>query len=182
MTKVLGIDPSATATGLAALSPSPGLINGARRPIVGLAREFKPKTIGLKRALQISDHVVATVEEVQPDLAVVEGYAFSNQHTLATLVEIGTLIRLMLLRLGVPYLEPTASQVKKFATGNGNANKDLVLLNVYKRWGIEAPTNNVSDALAMGAIGLAHLGQLEPLTKEQAKIVSEIRKVTPEML
>lgn len=39
--------------------------------------------------------------------------------------------------------------LKKFVTGKGNSKKELILLEVYKRWGIEFKNNNLADAFVL---------------------------------
>ena len=39
--------------------------------------------------------------------------------------------------------------LKKFITGKGNAKKELMLLKVYKRWGVEFNDNNMADAYSL---------------------------------
>lgn len=72
----------------------------------------------------------------------------------------------------------TPSQVKKFATGRGNASKDEVLLAVARRYpDVEVADNNQTDALVLAAIGAAAMG--EPfngsLTAAQQEIVEAVR-------
>ena len=49
-------------------------------------------------------------------------------------------------------IEPT--KLKKFATGKGNAKKELMLLNVYKKWGISFENNNSADAYSLARMAL----------------------------
>lgn len=39
--------------------------------------------------------------------------------------------------------------LKKFITGKGNAKKDLILLNVYKKFGIEFNNSDLADAFSL---------------------------------
>lgn len=49
--------------------------------------------------------------------------------------------------LDIEYIELSASGVKKFATGNGNAGKPLMIEFAKKLWGYEGKDDNEADAL-----------------------------------
>jgi len=49
--------------------------------------------------------------------------------------------------MGIEYLELSASEIKKFATGNGNANKALMIESAKTVWGYEGNDDNEADAL-----------------------------------
>ncbi len=77
-----------------------------------------------------------------------------------------------------PPLLVTPSQVKKFATGKGNAGKDEVLLAVARRYpDVQIKNNNEADALVLAAIGAAAME--EPfngtLTKYQKEVIEAVR-------
>jgi crossover junction endodeoxyribonuclease RuvC len=60
--------------------------------------------------------------------------------------------------------------LKKYAAGKGNAKKQEMLLQIYKRWGIEFNDDNAADsyALARLAAGSAQ-GEIESAIVEQIK-------------
>lgn len=49
--------------------------------------------------------------------------------------------------LGLDYIEMATGAIKKFATGNGNAKKDLMIKFASKLWGYEGEDDNEADAL-----------------------------------
>lgn len=49
--------------------------------------------------------------------------------------------------LDIEYIEFSASSVKKFATGNGNANKKLMVEYSKKLWGYKGEDDNEADAI-----------------------------------
>ena len=52
--------------------------------------------------------------------------------------------------------------LKKFVTGKGNVKKDQMKLAVFKRWGVEFPTTDETDAYALAQWGQARLrGELK---------------------
>lgn len=46
----------------------------------------------------------------------------------------------------------TPGQIKKFTTGKGNAKKELMMKEVYKRWGFETDSHDVADAYAIARL------------------------------
>ena len=60
--------------------------------------------------------------------------------------------------------------LKKYATGKGTAKKQEMLLQIYKRWGVEINDDNAADAYALGrlAAGLA-IDAIERETQEKLK-------------
>ena len=46
----------------------------------------------------------------------------------------------------------TPSKIKKFITGKGNSKKELMLKEIYKRWGFETDNHNTGDAYAIAQL------------------------------
>jgi crossover junction endodeoxyribonuclease RuvC len=110
-------------------------------------------------------------------MIVIEGYSLNmkNASSVVPLVEVGCAVRLMLYLDGLTWFDPRAPEVKKFATGKGNAPKDVVMMHVLKRWGHESKTNNTADAYVCAAMGLAASDQL-PGTNAEMRAVAEKMK------
>lgn len=161
---VFGIDPS-TITGVCVL--------GATSQTVLEKIEVRHKGSGLERAIGIGGKVGDLLDKYEPDLVVIEGYAFANTNTLALLVEVGTMIRYAVYSRNVEVLQVAPTSLKKFITGKGTGAKDKVMLEAYKRWGIEG-TNNEVDAYGLAMMGSAYLGHLQmpALNSESLKKVS----------
>ena len=47
------------------------------------------------------------------------------------------------------------SSLKKFVIGSGKGEKNLMLLHVFKKWGIEAVNDDEADAVALARVGVA---------------------------
>jgi len=145
--KTVGIDPSATSTGICIVG------DGFEQ---GKAIHFINEK-GMQRVQSIAKEVGRTLGIWEPKLAVVEGYAYGNHHTLVTLVEVGTIIRNVLFCLGIKYYEVSPSTLKKWTTGKGNATKDQMALAVKEKWGYNSPSHDIVDAYAMAR--MAQLGE-----------------------
>ena len=85
----------------------------------------------------------------------VEGPSFSSNGAFA--LQMGALhyyLRIFLFKKNVNYKIIAPTTLKKFVTGKGSAKKELMLLNVYKKWGMEFSDNNVADAYGLARMCL----------------------------
>ena len=149
----LGIDLSLTGTGLSVLDGDKLVFSEC----------YKPKNkSGPDRLIEIRHKVSETIDKYQPGLICLEGYSFGSRgRAVFQTGELGGLIRVLLHKSGIKWIEITPSQVKKFATGMGNCGKDIVLQQVYKRWGMEFKTSDEADAFILAKIGAILLGHKE---------------------
>lgn len=163
----MGIDPSTSATGIVLLKEQ------EVSPLLILEHEVKPKDIsGMTRNQMIVTAVMEIVHQFHPDKIVIEGYSLNlkNASSVVPLVELGGLLRFMLYLDGLSWYDPRASEVKQFVTGKGNSPKEVVMMNVFKRWGFEAKTNNTADAYVCAAMGLAQANRLQGVNLDMRKI------------
>lgn len=87
------------------------------------------------------------------DVTCIEGFSFGSKGKgVSTQYGIGFAIRFALRDVGITFMEPTPSQVKKFATGKGNTPKDNMVLPIFKTWEYEHKSNNVRDAFVLAQI------------------------------
>lgn len=112
------------------------------------------------------------------DLVIIEGYAFGARGSSGiSLGELGGVIRTWLYESGVRYIEIPPTQIKKFITGSGNAPKETMLKEVYKRYNFDTNDNNLADAYCIGEVGLALVGKNEQcLTVGQRVVIQTILK------
>lgn len=148
--RVVGIDPSLRATGIA---------------LDGRLSSFHPgKGItGAPRIRMIRAALLANTVNARPDLAVIEGPAYSRQlgaghHEAAGL---WWAIIDMLWTHDVPYAVVPPTVLKKYATGRGNAAKPDMRMALYQRTGVDVGDDNEVDAAWLRAMGLDRLGAAE---------------------
>lgn len=68
-----------------------------------------------------------------------------------------------------PLLVPPTT-LKKYATGKGNAKKQEMMLQMYKRWGVELTDDNAADSYALARIAAGlHIDATEKAVIEQLK-------------
>lgn len=150
MTSVIGLDLSLTSTGIATPDGEIALRSGP--------------TTGMERLAFIRAEISTIARSYVDPVVYIEGYSFSSRASHAHAAgELGGVIRLMLWTDAIPYVDIPPATVKKFATGKGNANKDLVVSHVTNRAGRIFDSNDIVDAYVLRSIGCVLQGQPCPL-------------------
>ena len=151
--RVLGLDPSLTSFGVCRLTMAhPGLKSFSAATEVWSPRLHK----GAARLDWFKRGMTEELEEFEPDLIVMEGYAYSRGNQAHQIGELGGVIRWLFYDLDRVPVVIAPAKLKKFVTGKGNANKALVMMEAYKRFAIDVPTTDEVEATAlaiMGAVG-----------------------------
>lgn len=171
VTRVLGLDLSLTSTGVVVLGSAGGEVVGVQDSVA-----IKSKLRGGARLEEIREQVMAEVDLFKPELVVIEGYAFGRPNQMAALGELSGVIKHALYLDGWPFIIVPPTRAKKFACGKGNAKKDQIRLDVFKRWSFEAKTNDEVDAYVLARIGLAYLGCDKDLIKPQQEVINDLKK------
>jgi len=149
MSTVIGIDPSLTGTGLA-------WANGETWTAASSSYQGDDRLDYIYRAV----HTVCEQSNQvgQPiTLAVVEDLP-KHAHGAGLTGMAQGVIRLALKQTLVPYILIPAATLKKFATGNGNAGKPDMRMELYKRTGLDLKDDNQVDAWWLRALGHELLG------------------------
>jgi crossover junction endodeoxyribonuclease RuvC len=166
--RIVGIDASLTGTGVAVLD---GSLRTERieSKLTGPARLFEIRN-------RVREIVASKTSPSGADLVVIEGYAFAKPMQAHQVGELGGVLRLMLFETGIPWIEVAPSQVKKFATGRGNAKKEEMAVAIFKRFGREFRSNDEADAFVLAVIGQALAGcHFDNLTAFQREVIDELR-------
>lgn len=147
MSRVVGLDLSITATGIASCD--------------GSTYTVASRETGDRRLVEIRSEVARAVKNRGVDLVVIEDLP---KHAMAAGITgmVHGAVRSALIELGAPYVLVIPSSLKKYATGNGNAGKPEMAVAAFKRAGREFGDDNQCDAWWLRAMGLDHLGQ--PIT------------------
>ena len=104
---------------------------------------------GVGRLRYNRDGICQLVEDYGVTWVTVEGYAFASQGQVFSIGENGGAVKLALWEMGVHLLVIPPGTLKKYALGDGNAKKSLMLKGVYKRWGFDTNDDNIADAYAL---------------------------------
>jgi len=175
---IIGIDPSLTATGIIALQDG----------IIDLAQTTKNRP-----ELDLHDRVRLIFEQINkviqhpsitPDLIVIEGLSLhSTGQGLDKTFYLGHRIREELKRFKdsdhIPWIEVPPKQLKLFICNNGNAPKELMLKEVYKRWGVDFTSNDLADAYSLARVGMAYLGEDSDLYAYQKAVIASLKSEKP---
>jgi len=174
----LGLDLSLTQTGWAVVDKKGTKIASGIFPYKISEVTLRKK---VERLINIETDVFALFEKYKIKAVGVEGYAFATRNTnnLVNLGELGGVIRRGLFLVGHDPLEVPPTKVKLFGTGKGNCNKDLILLQVFKKYGEEFATSDEADAFIISQIvrlvdEYASAGKIaETLTEYQKRALKE---------
>ncbi len=176
--KAVGIDPGLAQTSIVLLSEN-------NNNCVSKIIKTNPKDSKIERLFQIEKGLNEFFSKHNPDLIILENYAFgvgrsdNKQKRKASMAfdmgEVGWCIRRQLALNCCKFYVISNTTIKKFAC-HGRAQKDEMLLYVYKNWGITFKDHNLADAYAMAKLGMAILGKEPELTKVQESVVRDISK------
>lgn len=144
--KIVGIDLSLTSTGTCTLIED--------KHTTSL---IKTKKKGCSRLIHIRNEIVNILDDIDPDLVVVEGYSYGSKGHAFSIGELGGLIKEMLFSclFNTVIVPPTC--LKKFVTAKGNSGKEIMLVKTLVKYGIEFGDDNLCDAFGLAKMGKAYL-------------------------
>lgn len=157
----------------------------------GLNHQFGVVDVGKLTGMLRLDHIMNTVvgathsnptASSMADLILFEDLSFgSNDPSAQERAGLAYIIRreLWLRRRETPYILVAPSALKKFVTGKGNAKKELMMLEVFKRFGIDTSDNNIADAVGLMHIGLAIAGRYQTTMGAQREVLDTLAKSHP---
>lgn len=142
MTKVLALDLSLTRTGFAA-DTDQGLLLGHFCP----GKVESTEKSKAERLDAFHTTVREWLREFQPDVVVIEDYSFGSRgRATFSLGELGGNVKRCIYSEGYEFTVVSPKTVKKFATGNGNADKEDVFRRAIKLASVEVYNNDQADA------------------------------------
>lgn len=148
MALVLGIDQSATSTGVCLLKTSGELVHLSR---------ICP-TRGLKdtaRLLFIRDSLTELLSQYSDiTTGVMEGYSYGSANKKFVLGEVGAVVKIVAADADIDLKGAAPTQLKKFVTGHGSATKQEVIKAIERRWKIAIPQDDMADAYGLARIAL----------------------------
>lgn len=154
MTGILGLDMSTKSTGVALPT---GRTLTLRAPTTDVARRLHWFEGALVRIARL----------YQPDLVMVEGYSLGSPGVLSTirLAELGGVVRCRLHELGIRYLEVPPGQLKRYATANGNAPKERMVMAAVVA-GATPRNDDEADAYLLRALGMHGVDSVDLLAAD----------------
>lgn len=178
MSLYLGIDQSYGGFGLSKIYTRP---DGDRhQTIVQKFPLAKYKSSG-HRLHYVRTWLVTQISAAWIDYTVMEGYARDARNRREESGEIAGVVKEALYEIlaDTPMMIVPPKQLKKFATGNGNASKEDMKASALERWGEEFTDDNAADAFHAAKLAEAlHAGFPSPLAHER-EVVADILNPKP---
>ena len=173
--KYLGLDPSLTSFGITLLDSKGEMLS---------AYCVQTKLKGMVRLQYLLNHIL-NIYETNPDIigAAMEGYSYAsfNSSSSAVLHELGGLIKYHLWMLKKELLIVAPTSVKKFVLGKGQAEKNKMMLGIYKKWGKEFKNDDEADSFAIAKIAYHYHSKANGLAKHEKEVLELLHKNKEEL-
>ena len=167
----IGIDQSLTGFALTVLS-----LNDPQKHLTWV---YKSPYFGIERLVDIRQWLIDTLNYVEMEVEMkivaiaMEGTVLASQAALV-LGELSATVRLAIYDFfdegdhrRYPLKVPPMT-LKKYAAGKGNAKKQEMLLQIYKRWGVEFNDDNAADSYALARlVGKFSISEVEKAVATQ---------------
>lgn len=144
----VGIDPSFNGTGVVLLDKNGNIVE---QKLI----KSNPKQSPEERLIDIRNQLsfIPVINNLKT--VYFEGPSYgSNGQFILQMGALHFIIRILLFENKVDYKIITPGALKKFVTGIGNAKKELMLLKVYKKWGVEFESHDLCDAYSLSRMSL----------------------------
>lgn len=162
-TGVVGLDLSLTSTGfycLASSGPNSGTV-------------LSTNLTGWERVDRILYDVLSLCSV--NDLVLIENNAFNAIGSAKSkLAALNGIVEFALWRRQIPVVLVAPTTLKKFILGKGNGEKSMILREVFRRYGLEAGTDDEADACDLAHIGACLTGREEPANQAQRDIMTTL--------
>lgn len=139
----IGIDPSIAGTGVCVLDEKLNILEQVlikTKPIDNIESRYYTILMGIK----------CIIEKYKDIKITIEGLSFGSRgQSMLELAGLHYLIRFTFFSSGVSYSVVPPTALKKFITGKGNVKKEQMLLQVFKKFGVEFDDNNLCDAYCL---------------------------------
>jgi len=143
----VGMDPSYNGFAIVVLDKDAKIIE--KKLFGSISKEVEDRLVELEKEYKFIRNIMSLHS------VCIEGPSYGSNG--AFILQMGALhymIRLMLKRAKIDFKVVAPGTLKKFVTGNGRAKKDLMLLKVYKKWGVEFNDDNLADAYSLARFAL----------------------------
>jgi Holliday junction resolvasome RuvABC endonuclease subunit len=166
----LGIDPALLSTGVAIVGPETCSV------IVSCPKDLK-EGARLKYHVDRLREFVKNYGEIQA--ACIEGPSLRSQNRADDMGQIRGTFMYVLAELGIETAKIPPNTLKKYATGNGSADKERMVRAAQKKWpGVQFKTDDAADAAWLAALAQA-LHEDVRVTASQLAVLRGIRFANP---
>jgi Holliday junction resolvasome RuvABC endonuclease subunit len=172
---VFGLDLSLRAPGLAVVSGNPRNHVGDGLEVDSALIRIGEDVRGPQR-LSVVSHAVWDWMKSRGakagSLVVQEGYGFSSQMAHST-GELGGCVRRDLYENGCNLVVIPPSTLKRWVTGKGNDDKNVVIKKAFQRWGFDVDEDNQCDAFTCAMLGLVDVSDRYHWTQVELDILTK---------
>lgn len=99
------------------------------------------------RLIRFKSKLKEIIESEKIDIVVFERTAGFHKNALIVQAELHGVLKLFLEENGIQYKAYSAAEIKKHATGKGNAKKELMIAEAQRKLGYKGSDDNEADAL-----------------------------------
>jgi len=149
---ILCLDMSLNHTGFAVFSDNNLLESGVIEP-----KRKDKDMIGEERIEFIRNYIESLLVSTEfntknkVEVVVIEDYGFGARgRAVFDLGELGGVVKNYFFKLGIKVVKVAPTALKKFVTGSGRSDKNVMLMKIYKKYGKEFLDDNEADAYALG--------------------------------
>lgn len=160
-TRILGLDPGLAILGFGVIEAASVSVPSSTNTLAGVSvvdfgiiETPAHREIG-ERLCTIYDDLHSLLEQVKPDLVVIEKLFFYRMGNTILVAQARGVVMLVLAQYRAPLVEFTPAQVKQALTGYGNADKSAVQEAVARELNLSAipRPDDAADALALALTG-----------------------------
>ena len=87
---------------------------------------------------------------------------------------LAAVMRMTLYEKGLPFFIVAPTQIKKWVTGSGAGQKSTIMMNVFKKYGVECKDDNQADSLVLSVIAESIVQPRDDLTKPQQEVLKAV--------
>ena len=148
----VGLDLSLTSSGLVILAEDCSILS--QKLISSPTKESIEYRISY-----IASQIFSEIKQYEPHIICIEGLSFSSSGRAGLdLAGLNFYIRICLFNESEKFYVIPPTVLKKFVTGSGKAKKELMLLKVYKKFGVEFGSSDLADAYCLAKYGIDNYG------------------------
>lgn len=171
--KYLGLDPSLTSFGVSILDSKGELVS---------ATAVRTKLKGMPRLDLLLNYIIDIYNNNQDIVGTaMEGYSYTqNSSSASGLHELGGLLKYTIWKMKKELIIVAPTSVKKFVLGTGQAEKNKMMLGIYKKWGKEFENDDIADSFAIAKISYHYFGKANGLAKHEKEVIELLHKNSKE--
>jgi len=172
---VVGLDMSLTGTGFC-------LKRGTSITVETIKTDTKTCPDDLARLKYIVGEVIRRIPQGTSMICIEDFFTPANAFQIGSAIKLamlGAAIRLALYDAKLPFYIVAPSQIKKFVTGSGAAQKSIIVREVFKRYGLEVKDDNQADACTLAHIADQLCFLPEDAPKFQVEVVKKVLNERP---